>query len=249
MGHSRPPRSEMRPGNHDLRQGTVRRPCDASRPGASAAGRPKRLWTQRPKKDVWPRSLRREGRGSFRIGRCAGEDSRPCLFWASEVTFGGVSATPAIQRVHSLQYRPRANHSCRAQQLRAMQGFWRRTKPWQPSKQPRPHPPNLGPALEWTFRDNMEEVVSVQSIFLEQGELWTPPPARPVAAQAAPPPKKPVPIVTVQERMQLAYVLNASPSVPRPLAPEARDSPKRSTTSECTFNESAKALKRHRSSM
>lgn len=180
-------------------------------------------------------------------------DSRTCLSWASNCHVWW-SASHAMRFNVGIRYPPgprrQSSLSCPSGcELHVMQGFWRRTKPWQPSKQPRPHPPDLGPALEWTFRDNMEEIVSVQSIFLDQGELWTPPPARSVAAQASSPRKTPAPIATVPEKMQLAYLLNASPAVPRPPAPEAMNPVKRSTTPENAYNEPAQALKRHRSSL
>jgi hypothetical protein len=47
-----------------------------------------------------------------------------------------------------------------------MQGFWRRTKPWQPTAGPRERP--VGEALEMTFKDNLQEVIHVNYVWKEE---------------------------------------------------------------------------------
>lgn len=158
-----------------------------------------------------------------------------------------------------------------------MQGFWRRTKPWRPSKTPRERPRNEGPALEWTFKKNMEEIVSVQSIFPDDMdghvEVWTlPKQARPTAtagrlpetppapapapapalasASSSPSVFAPAPAPRVPEKMKLGFLLNTSEPTPKPPPTDVKaPAPKRVCSLDISVYVPAHALKRHRSSV
>ena len=85
----------------------------------------------------------------------------------------------------------------------SMQGFWRRTKPWRPSKEPRERPKEQGQALEWTFKGNLDEVVSVHCIFMEKDDTSPPKPTHLQRHNSLPPSATNRP-----NKMKLAFLLN-----------------------------------------
>lgn len=131
----------------------------------------------------------------------------------------------------------------------SMQGFWRRSSSWRPSKTPRKAPLNQGEALEYCFKSNLEEVVSVQGIFIEHDyEVDTR--LTHSNQQRAKRESSTRPIPPKLDKMTLAYVLNGNEPSPPPELPAVpkKCTPKRHLT-QYTFYIPNNAPSRRRSPM